>query len=212
MPYKYSTPSSTSAQQISSYSSSTYSPRPPIKVQATGFPRGHGGFDPGRASLTFPAVDRRCAGHRDPIWPGGPIWAPAGCRPGARRPCVRRQLNLPPAKIIVVVCPAKADTFSGRQSRQGKSQSLVARMATTSTGRPADTSPSWRSAPARLARPQSPSCPPKTTELCPLRPPQPGFSHPCAPTPCLAAAHPRDRACCGPARGTSRIHMSQSSR
>ena len=33
------------------------------------------------------------------------------------------------AKIIVVVCPAKADTFSGSQSRQGKSQSLVARMA-----------------------------------------------------------------------------------
>jgi len=28
-----------------------------------------------------------------------------------------------------VVCPAKADTFSGSQSRQGKSQSLVARMA-----------------------------------------------------------------------------------
>jgi len=28
-----------------------------------------------------------------------------------------------------VVCPEKADTFSGRQSRQGKSQSLVARMA-----------------------------------------------------------------------------------
>ena len=28
-----------------------------------------------------------------------------------------------------IVCPAKADTFSGSQSRQGKSQSLVARMA-----------------------------------------------------------------------------------
>ena len=37
-------------------------------------------------------------------------------------PCVAKSTS-------TVVCPAKADTFSGSQSRQGKSQSLVARMA-----------------------------------------------------------------------------------
>ena len=103
-------------------------------------------------SITCPsegtALERRgvCRGVN---WLGGPLKAPcvagrksvplsqdpitcwaSGCQ-GV--PCARRMIPLesrdavnPPAPVV---CPAKADTFSGSQSRQGKSQSLVARMA-----------------------------------------------------------------------------------